>query len=237
MQRPFLFLFLLTGFLITVSPGFAETLNIAPGDQVNAKLNGSLVLPKVGGITLSIGGETYGDSSADHNIGGDAVWAGCYRFDVQNMTTSYKSFCMDALADVTLSYTLHTAYAATADMESIWGTYYDGVVDDAVKAAAFQLAMWEVVHETDATYDVTAGNFQLASLNVNSGNNNGATYADLVSLANGYLDSGSWNSNTDLVLLNDGTYQPFLVEVPEPSTITLLAGLLAIGSMGFLRRK
>jgi hypothetical protein len=237
MRKVCLPLILLAGFLLIVSSGFAETLNISPGDEVNARLNGSLVVPKVGGITLSIGGETYGDSSADHNIGSDAVWAGCYRFDIENMVTNYKSFCMDALADVTLSYTLHTAYAATTDMESIWGTYYDGVVDDSIKSAALQLAMWELVHETGATYDITAGNFQLSSLNVNSSNNNGATYAGLVNLANGYLDSSNWTGSADLILLDDGTYQPFLVEVPEPSTITLLVGLLTIGSMGLLRRK
>ena len=67
---------------------------------------------------------------ADHNIGTDALWAGCYLFDIENMATAYKSFCMDATVGVTMTYTQHTAYSPTAAMESMWGTYYDDVIGD-----------------------------------------------------------------------------------------------------------
>jgi PEP-CTERM motif len=213
-------------------------LNIQVGDTVNARLNFDRVDPKVGGITISVDGETYGGSTADHNIGTDAFWAGCYLFDIENMATAYKSFCMDATTGVTMIYTQHTAYSATAAMESMWGTYYDDVIGNAQTAAAFQLAMWELVHETATPNDIETGNFHLVSLLTTSTNNNGATFSGLVSLANGYLDSTSWTETADLVLLDDGSHQPFLVEVPEPSTIAMLIiGLLSLGSMKLIRRK
>ena len=76
------------------------------------------------------------------------------------------------------------------------------------------------------------------SLFTTSANNNGATFSGLVSLANGYLDSTSWTETAELVLLDDGSHQPFLVEVPEPSTIVMLIiGLLSIGSFKLIRRR
>ena len=209
------------------------TLGIGVGDTVQAKLNGGLVNPKVGGIEVRLGTTTIGYDTP--GLADDAVWAGCYLLDVQGMVTAYQSFCMDVVLSPAFSYTPHTAYAVSSDMEQMWGTYYDGVVNDAPKAAAFQLALWEMVHETSA-YDIESGNFYLETLNINSPNNNGATWygeKGLVDLANGFLDSSTWTSQADLVLLDDGTKQPFLVEVvPEPATMCLLGlgGLL-------LRRK
>ncbi len=208
----------------------ASTVPISIGDTVNAKLNIDnwvCVDPKVGGIEVNLNGTTIG-----YNVGNDAVWAGCYLVDIENMVSKYKSFCMDVTMDPAVSYTGHTAYAVASDIEKMWATYYDSVVDDASEAAAFQLALWEMVHETGGTYDISSGGFYLEALNTSSSNNNGATFSGLINLANNYLDSGNWTGQASLVKLYDGDNQPFIVEVPEPTTLALfgLGGLL-------LRRK
>jgi len=211
----------------------AATLPISVGDTVNAKLNTTdwvMVNPKVGGIEVNLNGTTIGYDTP--GLEDDAVWAGCYLLDVENMVTAYKSFCMDVALDPATSYSSHTAYAVSSAMEQMWGTYYDGVVNDAPKAAAFQLALWEMVHETGA-YDLGAGNFYLEALNTNSPNNNGATLTGLIGQAETYLDSSLWTAQADLVLLDDGTHQPFIAEIPEPATLVLLG----LGSLTLLRRR
>jgi hypothetical protein len=187
----------------------------------------------VGGVRASLNNVIYGYSSDGVNVGDDAVWIGCYLLDIQGVVDNYKTFCMDLRDDVTFSYTEHTAYNTLSSIESMWGTFYDEVVTDPVKAGAFQLAVWELVHETNTTKDVSSGAFHMESLNTSSGNNNGATYADLVTLANYYVNSANWTTSADLIMLDDGTYQPFVVAVPEPATI----GLLAFCSLSMLRRK
>ena len=58
---------LLSIFLVSVlflpAPAIADLLDIQVGDTVNARLNSGRVDPKVGGITVSVDGETYGGST------------------------------------------------------------------------------------------------------------------------------------------------------------------------------
>ena len=202
-------------------------LNITIGDTVNAKLASGLVDPKVGGIEVNLNGTTIG-----YNVGSDAIWAGCYLFDIEGMVNNYKSFCFDVTSDPALSYTVHTAYTIGSDIKYMWGTYYDGVINDAVKAAAFQLAVWEMMHESES-YDISSGDFYLEALNTSSSNNNGATFDGLIALTNDYLNSNNWTNLADLVMLDDGTHQPFAVEVPEPATVVLLG----LGGLLFGKRR
>jgi hypothetical protein len=213
---------------------FGDILPITEGQTVKMQLSSGWVSPLVGGIDLNVNG-----TIIDHSTPGfdDGVWAGCYLADIQDsssnqIATAYKSFCLDAAHDPPFSYANATATAASADLEWMWGTYYDEVVADPVKAAAFQLAYWEVVHETSGIYDISSGSFSMTNLVTSSSNNNGATFAALVSYANTYLNSSTWTDRADLLVLTTTAtgYQPFIVEVPEPSTF----GLLAIGALGLM---
>jgi hypothetical protein len=217
---------------LTIS-AWGSVLDIGVGDKVNARLDSALkVSPRVGGVTVSLNGTTYGNSSANVNIGADAVWIGCYRYDIEGYAEDYKTFCLDLTKGVTYTYTLHTAYTTLSSLEYMWGTYYDSIVNDAVKAAAFQLAVWELVHDNGT--DVGSGNFYLYDLDTSSPNNNLATKQGLIDQANAYLDRTKWITKVDLLKLSDGINQPFAVVVPEPVTIGLLA---CCGLMLFRRKK
>jgi len=215
---------------------FGTVLPISEGDVVKVRISSALVSPLVGGIDLMINGTVINHSTPGF---GDGVWAGCYLADIQDAASNqialaYKSFCMDALLDPPFAYTAVTAVAATpAALEWMWGTYYDEVVSDAVKAAAFQLAYWEVMHETSGSYDIASGSFYMTNLVTSSANNNGATFNSLVSYANTYLDNNTWTDKAELLLLPSDGEQPFIVEVPEPATMALLG----LGGMLFIRRK
>jgi hypothetical protein len=231
-----LFVFVL---VLGILPQFVlgSVLPIAENDVVKVRITQpDLVLPRVGGIDLMVNGTALNHSTPGFD---DGVWAGCYLADIQDsagsqIASAYKSFCMNALVDPPMAYTSAVAAAAAPSaLEWMWGTYYDEVITDAVKAAAFQLAYWEVMHENSGTYDLASGSFYMYNLVTTSANNNGATFNSLVGYANTYLNSNTWTDKAELLLLPANGYQPFIVEtVPEPATMVLLG----LGTL-LLRRK
>ena len=207
----------------------SDPLDLTVGDTVDLKLNSSPYLsPFVGGLEVSNNGVITG-----YNLGSDGVWAGNYLIDIENEVDNYQSFCIDLYQDPDVSYSSYTVVDnISADMEAMWGTYYNTVTSDAVMAAAFNLALWEMLYETSGTYDLSGGTFFLASVTASSSNNNGATYALLATYANTFMDSNTWTASADLVALESDSLQNFVAEIPEPTTLFLLGlgGLL-------LRRK
>ena len=192
-----------------------------------------LVSPKVGGIDLMVNGTEVGYINGMN----DGVWAGCHLADIKKdsdqIVTNYKTFCMNALTDPPFSYTQAKAVNAAPEFEWIWGTYYDSIVNNAIQAAAFQLAYWEIIHETSGTYDIENGSFYLLHLNTNSPNNNNATWSDIVNNANLYLDSTKWTTQAELLLIEGNNKQGFVAEIPEPATMLLLS----IGGFVLYRKK
>lgn len=220
----------------------ASILDLQAGDQVKAALDGALVSPRVGGITLQLDGQTYGVAGSNHYVGPGGVWAGVYLVDIYDLSNTlifdnYPSVCMDIKTEPVRGATqVHTVLDnVAADMEKMWATYHGSVVGDAVKAAAFQLAVWEIMHEDVGTngYDLGAGDFLLYSLNTGDVDNNGATLSGLISQANAYLNSGNWTADTNLMSLYREGYQPLAVEVPEPATMILLV----LGGLTLLARR
>jgi hypothetical protein len=221
---------------VAVTASKATVLDLQDGDQVNVVLVQPLVDPRVGGITLTLNGETYGGRGTTHFIGDNGVWAGNYLIDVNDLSNNpiadnYKSFCLNMMVDPTMgNAAIHNVLDnVSSDLEWMWGTYYNDIGSDAIKAAAFQLAVWEVMHEDgNNSHNLRTGDFFLSALNVNDVDNHGATLDGLINQANAYLNSNNWTARTDLMSLNRSGYQPFLIAVPEPATLVLLGlGLIA----------
>jgi hypothetical protein len=112
-------------------------------------------------------------------------------------------------------------------IEELWGRYYDSSWETGSnphQAANFSVAIWEIINEgipaSPTDWDVTSGNF------IAEGD---------FSQANEWLYSldGS-GPKADLRVFSNGTYQDYIVAVPEPATLALLG----IGALsGFLKRR
>jgi hypothetical protein len=108
------------------------------------------------------------------------------------------------------------------DIRMLWGTYRAGVDTD-MEAAAFQVAIWEIVKD-GSQRNLAAGSYRIDSAK---------TDAAIVSQAQAYLTGWKWAAN-NLVRLTDtggGTNtQDLVTQVPAPATLSLLGlGLLALG--------
>jgi hypothetical protein len=111
---------------------------------------------------------TTGTSAVPAYNGG--VYAGIYNLTVNG--ASVPTFCIDVAHDVYLGETFHdysyTALASApaspagpmnitqaADIEKLWAAYYSGAENNAVTAAALQVAIWETLGNGAQGYTVT----------------------------------------------------------------------------------
>ncbi|MDC0429476.1 hypothetical protein OAL71_02750 [Phycisphaerales bacterium] len=106
-------------------------------------------------------------------------------------------------------------------------------IDTAVEAAAFQMSIWEIVHEVG-----TNGNdLVFSDLDLGSGMARFSTNAnDVLGIASGFLSglgegSGAYLAYGGLRGLTNEQYQDQLIVVPGP------AGLVAIAGFGLTRRR
>jgi hypothetical protein len=116
---------------------------------------------------------------------------------------------------------------AKADLiRELWGRHFNPTWTapggNTQMAEAFGTAIWEIIYETDPTWDVTSGpGFY-------------ATGIEQYATANAWLnelDGTGPRANLAAISTLDG--QDYVVQVPEPATITLLG----LGALSLLRRK
>lgn len=199
-------------------------------------------------VTLSLSGFALGYGAVDTSKTG---WVGAGEFTGQitggGVTNSFLTYC----TDIYQSFNWNTAYTYTAvatgtatgfsaQQADLLGKLYTLAgtgVDNTLKSAAFQLAVWEIVTETSPTLDLLAGNFFLEQT---------ATPAQR-DLASGWLQAVSASNAAkayNAVRLYNARTQDFVVferipqaqVVPEPTSL-LLAGLALAGMAAAARRK
>lgn len=108
----------------------------------------------------------------------------------------------------------------------LFSAAFGGALTDATHSAAFQLAIWEVIYDSDRNLS-GAGGFRVTG-------GNSAT----VALAQSWLNSMSNYTDTyDIYLLSNGQHQNFITtRVPEPITL-LLFGTALLAMVLVTRRR
>lgn len=184
------------------------------------------------------------------------VPAGRILSTIQDLTTLSSrqeyTFCIDVLTgyytyspfnDVAMTSVFSNAgqQNALAGLLAYANIVIDGagsMSDKSLSAAAFALAIWEVVYETGGSYNLTSGNFSVYG-----------DFGAAGALANTYLGNvtnGSWAGSTGNVRVlasssrqienQNQIYLRPMAPVPEPSTwAMMLAGFAMIG--GAMRRR
>ena len=202
-----------------------------------------------------------------HSLVGTARFsAGLYKIDVDlddgEGVKRYDAFCIDIVQTVSASfkpYNLSIVEAAPLDggtvyspmgaakanaIRELWGEHFAQIAGDGTKAAAFQLALWEIIYENapnELANAWNAGTGRLAAV--------GDTEAAIINQANAWLGTigdSSQTLNTTLMALTNYTsetrYQDYLIDhegggyIPEPVTVaSVLLGICGLGS--YVRRR
>ncbi len=159
---------------------------------------------------------------------------------------SFLSFCVDLFQNfnwnTTYTYTVATADSVftaaslsggggtrATDLARLYNNYYADSSTSVDKSGGLQLAIWEVISETSAAYNLASGTF------VDSNNNAARGFANAYLTGLGTKSAGS----VQLTVLKSGTNQDFitLTQVPLPGALGLLAvGFMLLGGAGLRRR-
>ncbi|MFL5342253.1 MAG: hypothetical protein ACJ8F7_19065 [Gemmataceae bacterium] len=191
-------------------------------------------------VSVSAGGTKYVGLEA-----GYFNWK--YLSGATQFSPSFQSFCVELNRGVNNITTFTTAPLTpkfsdvqAARLQEFWGEHFAQIGQDARKAAAFQLGVWEIVNESGTTnLDLSSGNFTVLT----SGRD--ATNAATVALSQSWLNdvngSGSMESSLALLLSRDTQNQltvthPPTVPVP-PAAILGGMGLVSLVGYGLRRRK
>lgn len=178
-------------------------------------------------------------------LSGKEVWSGVYTWNVAGWTGQGQyvpgwGFCIELAqlgtvgwldlialdqAPLPALYGTPTGMTKADAIRELWGRFFDpawAAGSDTGKAEAFGAAIWEIVYETEATWDVSSGAGFLAT--------------DLdATQANAWLDAldGNGPKASNLVALSRIDGQDYVVQIPEPATLLILG----LGSMLCRRKK
>lgn len=163
--------------------------------------------------------------------------------------SSFSSFCIELTQNIGTgtTYTMNVVPLASApvpglppvggmgqskaqDLRRLWASYFHLAALSNTNAAAFQVAVWEIVYETAAQYDVNTANT----------GTRGAFYitnqSAVRTLANSWL-SNLGQAEANLAALSHPTFQDQLVLIPTPPALLAGLGLLGVGVANKLRKR
>lgn len=173
----------------------------------------------------------------------DNVTAGLLNFQT-NDKTSFAAYCVELGQYTSTSFSTYTVgsfnESQNSNLQKLLSANY-AEVDTNAERAAFQIAVWELTHETKAgAFTVTEGRKDDQGFALNNSTDN---YASLRDKANSYLAAGAEYTKPSLYnieKLSNAQHQDLLrfnavTAVPEPSSYALL--MAGLGVIGFLSRR
>lgn len=173
------------------------------------------------------------------------VAAGEFTFDVTERDglpvsgEKFAAFCADIFTDLdqdgfTYSYEQGVTpfHGLVRDnLDQLFSVFYS-TISDRISSAAFQVALWEIIHETAGAYDVASGFFSVKTTN------------GVAELAQSYLNGlGGAATGRYQLTFYDGHQsgapgsQSLISATPVPLPASLLLLLGGLGAVGALRRK
>ena len=201
-------------------------------------------------VRVSIGSQSFNCFAGQlvHNFSGGTGAAG-------GLTGNLTTFCSDLTQEVSYTgatYTLtgiqnlpqSSGFAAMGDTkkQAIYDMYAaahgDQMGSNADMAAAFQLAIWEVIYDYDGTH---TSSLSLGSGNLKVGNTSGGTLSSGVLACASLLFNaiGQNAAQVGLMGFRNGTYQDQILQtvsvVPLPTAG--LAGMVGLGLVAYLKRR
>lgn len=160
-----------------------------------------------------------------------AVLAGRFQLTGDNGFGDFAAFCVDIYQSLRNPDRYETpanlfGAAVLNSIDRLYSSVY-AQVDSATEAAAFQVALWEVIYDNGSAFDLNAGAFST------SGN------ANVEALASSYL-SGLSNASTgayNLTFLYSENGQDLVTASPIPLPATSLLLIAGLGGMAAVRAR
>jgi hypothetical protein len=232
---------------LLVAAGSVSLAGVARAGTVTATLDG--VSP------AQVVGLSYNNQWLGYAYAGALNWHGQVS-NGQGLDGKFTTFCIDLTQDVyvgsTYTYDVAdpnlapnplppTAPAGATGMgstnlqrlENLYALEYDNIGTDNDRGAAFQLAIWEMLFDTNATHDVSTGQFAVS----------GAS-ADVVNLANQFVADATTSDalafHSQLMALTNATAQdqlfigPPVETAPGPRLAAVPTPAAAVGALPLL---